>query len=103
MFSLTPDAGIADLVAAWPIVLLALAFVSLVAMAFVRAAHAAVPEVHDGWGEGDPRRICRAAGHHYLKRETGWRCSQCGDEIRLYVNNTRETLPAHRTRESADV
>lgn len=103
MFSLSSDVGIADLVAAWPLVLLALAFVSLAAMAFVRAAHPAVPEPQDGWGDGDPRRTCRAAGHHYLKRETGWCCSQCGDEIRHYVGGIREASPALRTREPADV
>lgn len=98
MFSLTSDASIANLVAAWPLVLLALAFVSLVAMAFVRAARTATPEADTGWGEAGPARICRAAGHHYLRRETGWRCSHCGDEIRQDVGAPRETLPAHRTR-----
>ena len=99
MLSLTHDARIANLVAAWPLALLGLAFASLIVMAVGRAARTAHPETSSGWSEGGPTSICRAAGHHYLKRETGWLCSHCGDEIRHYVGGTHEALPAHRTRE----
>ncbi|GAA2747919.1 hypothetical protein GCM10009868_39310 [Terrabacter aerolatus] len=103
MFSQTSHASIADLVAAWPLVLLAMAFASIVARAFVRANRPVARESSTGWGEAGPKRICRTAGHHYLKRETGWRCSQCGDEIRRYVGGTRGTPPAHRNGELAGV
>lgn len=98
MLSLTQDARIADLIAAWPLVLLVLALAFLIAMALGRAAHKAHPET-SGWGKDGPTSICRAAGHHYLRRETGWLCSHCGDEVRHYVAGTHEALPAHRTRE----
>ena len=74
--------GVSSLVAAWPLVLVALVIVSLVGTAFVQAARPAGGEQAAGWGERGPSRTCRSAGHHYLKGSAGWRCSHCGDEIR---------------------
>lgn len=77
MNSTTLDA--ASLVAAWPLVILALVIGSLVGTAFVRAGRPATTVTRADAGLS---RTCRSAGHHYLKDATGWCCSHCGDEIR---------------------
>jgi len=79
--------GAASLVAAWPLVLLTILVGSLFGTAFVRAGRPSGRPVSPTWGDAGPGRACRSAGHSYLKRETGWRCSQCGDEIgdQIYV------------------
>ena len=71
--------GAASLAAAWPLALLTILVGFLFATAYVRAGRptGAGPR----WDDAGPGRACRAAGHSYLKRETGWCCSQCGDEI----------------------
>lgn len=73
--------GAASLVAAWPLVLLTILVGSLFGSAFVRAGRPSGRGRDHGWGDTGPGRACRSAGHSYLKRETGWACSQCGDEI----------------------
>ncbi|CAN7590824.1 hypothetical protein LJR027_004155 [Terrabacter sp. LjRoot27] len=77
--------GAAALLAAWPLVLLTILVGSLFGTAFVRAGRPTVVEPR--WDAAGPGRACRSAGHSYLKRETGWCCSQCGDEIgeQIYV------------------
>ena len=30
---------------------------------------------------------CGLTGHHYLRRETGWCCAHCGDEVRTDVHS----------------
>jgi hypothetical protein len=77
MNSVTLDDA-ASLLAAWPLVLLALVIGSLVGTAFVRAGR---PSAVAGWTEAESGRACRSAGHHYLKDAAGWCCSHCGDEI----------------------
>lgn len=69
----------ASLMAAWPLVLLALVIGSLVGTAFVRAGRPASTGIVQA--SSDPSRACRSAGHHYLKDASGWCCSRCGDEV----------------------
>lgn len=80
MNSVTLDA--ASLLAAWPLVLLALVVAALVGPAFVRAGRPSRSRAGLGSAESGASRTCRTAGHHYLKDATGWCCSHCGDEIR---------------------
>ena len=77
--------GAASLAAAWPLALLTILVGSLFATAYVRAGRPTVAGPR--WDDAGPGRACRAAGHSYLKREAGWCCSQCGDEIaeQIYV------------------
>jgi hypothetical protein len=79
--------GAASLVAAWPLALLTILVGSLFGTAFVRAGRPTDRAGQPTWGDAGPGRACRSAGHSYLKRETGWCCSQCGDEIgeQIYV------------------
>ncbi|WP_207556048.1 hypothetical protein [Intrasporangium flavum] len=84
-----------SLVAAWPLVLIGLVFVSLVGTAFVRGGHR--DETPQGWRGSAQTRTCRTAGHRYVKDAAGWCCSHCGDEI-------HHDTPARRTvREAAGV
>lgn len=66
----------------WPLAVLAVLVGSLSGIAFHRAdqpsGHAAQ---HARAGTGSALG-CGAVGHHYVKRETGWCCPRCGDEIR---------------------
>jgi ribosomal protein L37AE/L43A len=71
--------GAASLAAAWPLGLLTVLVGSLFGSAFVRAGRRTGTDVR--WDAAGPGRACRTNGHSYLKRETGWCCSQCGDEI----------------------
>ena len=84
-----------SLVAAWPLVLVGLVFVSLVGTAYVRGGHR--DETPQGRRGADQTRTCRSMGHRYVKDATGWCCSHCGDEI-------RDDRPAGRSvREAAGV
>lgn len=97
MNSVTLDDA-ASLLAAWPLVLLALVIGSLVGTAFVRAGR---PTAVAGPGRAaaEAGRSCRSAGHHYLKDAAGWCCSHCGDEIRHPAHESH----LHRSREAVSV
>ena len=83
--------GAASLMAAWPLVLLALMIGWLVGTAFVRAGR---PSPAVTRTESGPNLTCRSAGHHYLKDATRWSCSYCGDEIRhdAHSHSSREAV-----------
>lgn len=84
-----------SLLAAWPIMLVALVIAALVGNAFVRGGHRNDGPQH--WRGEAQTRTCRSMGHRYVKDATGWCCSHCGDEI-------RHDTPAGRTvREVAGV
>ena len=66
----------------WPLAVLALLMGSLSGIAFHRADQPSADAARHGRAGADPAVTCRAVGHHYVKRETGWCCPRCGDEIR---------------------
>lgn len=74
--------GVAALTEAWPLVLLGLLVATLAGMAFSRAGRPAAPEVEPVLSEAGAGRTCRSLGHAYLRRDAGWCCSRCGDEVR---------------------
>jgi hypothetical protein len=75
------SSGATSLATLWPLAVLALLVGSLSGIALHRATqhpgHAAEP----GWRGTGPAWSCRSVGHHYVKRESGWCCPRCGDEI----------------------
>ncbi|GAA2740351.1 hypothetical protein GCM10009868_02210 [Terrabacter aerolatus] len=89
----------ASLLAAWPLVLLALTLAAIVGPAFVRAGRPRRRRAGLGATGSDTGRTCRTAGHHYLKDATGWCCSHCGDEIRQPGHETHR----HGAREAVAV
>jgi hypothetical protein len=88
--------GAASLLAAWPLVLLALMIGWLVGTAFVRAGRSSSAVTRTESGQN---LTCRAVGHHYLKGATGWCCSHCGDEI----PHAGHAAHSHRSREAVVV
>lgn len=76
------SSGATSLATLWPLAVLAVLVGSLSGVAFHRADQPSRHTAEPGGVGAGPARTCRAVGHHYVKRETGWCCPRCGDEIR---------------------
>ncbi|MBC9824053.1 hypothetical protein [Terrabacter sp. MAHUQ-38] len=66
----------------WPLAVLAMLVGSLSGVAFHRADRPSRRAAEPAWAGTGPAVGCGSVGHHYVRRETGWCCPRCGDEIR---------------------